>query len=552
MGIAEEMASRQRAISVSEFFEKNRHLLGYDNKAKAMLMIVKEGVDNSLDAAEEAGILPDILVAVKEEAPEKFRITVGDNGPGIVEEQIPQIFGRLLYGSKFHRLKQQRGQQGLGVSCAVLYSQLTTGMPTLISSSTGDGKTNRFSLKVDVAKNRPLIIEKSTEDGRVWHGVEATFVAECAYRENKQSVLEYLRQTAISNPFAEIVFDSPAGRFEFKRGVSRMPPQPKEILPHLHGVELGVLSRMLAATDAKTMLSFLMEEFSRVGKQSAYEILTKAGITKAGPGGKPEPDARFRPQRVTDEMAARIIEAVKSVKLIRPPLECLSPLGTELIESGLRKELAPEFVASVSRPPETYRGWPFQVEAGLAFGGSVKEFGLIRFANRVPLLYQQGICAISKSVDETDWRRYGVQMNKEVKDPLVVFVHLCSVWVPFTSESKEAIANYDIIIREIKLALQECARKLSLWLSGQRKSAMLVKRKSLFERYAGETAHALSTITGSSKDDIKKKIIDLVTHKWGEISAEEVSMDEMDKMDKIDKAERHGREDEAEDPESGE
>ncbi len=522
MDTAEEMGRRQRAISVSEFFEKNRHLLGYDNKAKAMLMIVKEGVDNSLDACEEAGILPEIYVKIKEAGPDKHQIVVRDNGPGIVREQIPKIFGRLLYGSKFHRLHQSRGQQGLGVSCAVLYSQLTTGLPVSIASSTGDGKTHKYQLKIDVAKNRPLVVETKLEEGEAWHGVETRFVAECTYRENRQSVMEYIKQTAISNPYADIVFDSPYGKMEFKRGVDRLPPEPREIMPHLYGVELGVLGRMLASTKARTVMSFLTSEFSRLGKRSASEILLKAGITKTGEGGKPVPDTKLKPRRVTDEQAGGIIEAVKQVKLVRPPTDCLSPLGTELIRSGLVKELNPEFVAAVSRSPEVYRGWPFQIECGLAFGGSIQSFSLLRFANRVPLLYQQGICAMTRAVQETDWRRYGLQANKGIDEPLAIFVHICSVWVPFTSESKEAIANYDIIIKEIKLALQECARQLSIWLSGKRKKAMLTKKKSTFERYAGETAHALGNMTDVSAESIQNKILNLIKNKWGEIHGDEI------------------------------
>jgi DNA topoisomerase-6 subunit B len=545
MGIAEEMGRQQRAISVSEFFEKNRHLLGYDNKAKALLMLVKEGVDNSLDACEEAGILPEIFVKIKELGPEKYEITVRDNGPGIVKEQIPKIFGRLLYGSKFHRLKQSRGQQGLGISCAVLYSQLTTGLPTTILSSTGDGKTHRYQLKIDVAKNRPMLVETNAEDGDVWHGVEARFVAECTYREHGQSVLEYIKQTAISNPYAEIVFDSPSGHKEFKRGVDKLPPEPREIMPHLYGVELGVLSRMLASTNARTVMSFLTSEFSRLGKQSAREILIRAGITKPGEGGNPAPNLKLKPKRVTDEQAMGILEAVKHVKLVRPPTDCLSPLGKDLIRSGLVKELNPEFVTAVSRSPEVYRGWPFQVEAGLAFGGSIQSFSLMRFANRVPLLYQQGICAITKAVQETDWRRYHLQVNKSVEEPLAIFLHLCSVWVPFTSESKEAIANYEIIIKEIKLALQECARQLSIFLSGKRKHAMLTRKKSTFERYAGETARALGIMTDERPEDIESKILSIIKKKWGELHGEQSEEDQ-------ETGSVHGGEVERQDQENGE
>lgn len=528
MATAEEMGNKQRSISVSEFFEKNRHLLGYDNKAKALLIIVKETVDNSLDACEEAGILPEIFVGIKDLGSEKYEITIRDNGPGIVKKQIPKIFGSLLYGSKFHRLKQSRGQQGIGVSGAVLYSQLTTGSPTIIRTSTGDGETHSYRLRMDVSKNRPILDETSAEEGRVWHGVDVTFVAECTYRENRQSVLEYIKQTAISNPYADITFVSPSGRKEFRRGIDQLPKEPKEIMPHLEGVELGVLMRMLNNTKAKTVMSFLTSEFSRLGKKTATDILKRAGILKDA-GGTMVAHTKLRPSRVTDVQARGIIEAARNVKMLRPPTDCLSPLGGDLIESGLTKELNPEFVTSVTRSPEVYRGWPFQIEVGLAFGGSIQDFSVMRFANRVPLLYQSGACAVSKSVQETDWRRYRLEVNRgNVEEPLSIFVHMASVWVPFTSESKEAIANYDVIIKEIKLALQECARKLSLFLSGKRKKALLSRKKSTFEKYADETAAALSTITEVSREEALRKIMELIKGKWEELNggAEQVEAED--------------------------
>ncbi len=552
MSTAEEMGKKQRSISVSEFFEKNRHLLGYDNKAKAMLIIVKEAVDNGLDACEEARILPEMYVGIREVGTEKYEIRIRDNGPGIVREQVPRIFGSLLYGSKFHRLKQTRGQQGLGISCAVLYSQLTTGTPTKIITSTGDGRTHNYQIRIDVAKNKPIVMETSvSEEEPPWHGVEVTFVAEATYRENKQSVLEYVKETAISNPYADIIFDSPNGRVEFKRGVGKLPPESREIMPHIEGVELGVLMRMLQNTDSRTMQSFLTSEFSRLGKQSANEILIKAGITKEA-GGQVIADTKLRPSRVSDEQANGIIEAVKDVRLLRPPTDCLSPLGSELIESGLVKELNPEFVAAVTRPPEVYRGWPFQIEVGLAFGGSVQAFNLLRFANRVPLLYQGGVCAMSRSVSETDWRRYGMNVNRgSIEEPLVIFVHIASVWVPFTSESKEAIANYDVIIKEIKLALQEAARKLSVWLSGKRKQAMLSKKKSIFERYARETAHALGLITGAQREEIERQILSIIDEKWEGLDGGEQSEGE-DTEDGSGSGESDSEEGESEHSTSGE
>ncbi len=496
---AEELAQNYKAVSISEFFEKNRHLLGYDNKIKALLIIVKEAVDNSLDACEEAGILPDIYVKVEEVGKEKYKLVIKDNGPGIIKKQIPKIFGTLLYGSKFHRLRQSRGAQGLGISCAVLYSQLTTGEPAEIISSVGDGKTHKYRLKIDVKSNQPEIISEEETGSENWHGVQITFICEGTYREHKQSILEYLKQTAVANPFANITFKSPTAKMEFKRSVETLPKEPKEIQPHLRGVELGIFSRMLQATTARSMKSFLTAEFTKIGSTTADEICTKAEI-----------DPKISPRRVDDKDVIKMMDAIKEIKLMNPPTDCLSPLGVELIESGIKKELNPEFVAAITRSPDVYRGFPFQVEAGIAYGGSIEEPKIIRLANRVPLLYQQGDCAITKSAMEIDWKRYGIDSDKLPTGNVVIFVHIASVWVPFTSESKEAVASYPDIIKEIKLALQEAARKLSLYLSGVRKAEREKERLLTFEKYAHETASALSELTAKPTKEIEKQIKELI------------------------------------------
>jgi DNA topoisomerase VI B subunit len=397
-----------------------------------------------------------------------------------------------------------RGQQGLGVSCGVLYSQLTTGSPVEILSSTGDGKTHRYKLKIDVKKNEPKILSEDIIEGKKWHGVQISFICEGLYREHKQSVLEYLKETAISNPYANIVFESPTGKIEFKRGVENLPPQPKEIKPHLYGVEVGILSRMLHDTKARTMLTFLTTEFTRIGRLTANEICKLAEI-----------DPMISPRKITDEQIVNLVKVVKEVKLTKPPTDCLSPLGSELIENGLKKELDPEWVGAICRSPTVYRGWPFQVECGIGFGGSISEPRIMRFANRVPLLYQQGDCVITKAISSIDWKRYGVEVDKLPIGPIVIFVHLCSVWVPFTSESKEAIASYPVILKEVKLALQDCARKLSLYLSGVRKARMQAERKSIFERYADESAKALSELTGEPTEKIKEEILKIVESNIG-------------------------------------
>ncbi len=505
---AQELAKEHREISISEFFEKNRHLLGYDNKIKALLTIIREGVDNALDATEESGILPDIYVKIEEAGKDKFKIVIKDNGPGILKKQIPNIFGKLLYGSKFHKLRQSRGQQGIGISGCVLYSQLTTGEPTKVISSTGDGKTHKYDIKINVQKNEATIIKEDVSEDKdnKWHGVQVSFVAEGIYREHKQSALEYLKQVAIANPYANIVFDSPNGRVEFVRGVDKLPVEPKEIKPHLYGVEVGIMTRMLKNTKARTIVSFLTSEFSRVGSLSAKQIVKTAEL-----------DPMISPRKLEHKDIVTLVDAIKETKLSRPPTDCLSPLGEDAVSAGLKKELNPEFLATLTRPPEVYRGWPFQIEVGIAYGGSITEANLMRFTNRVPLLYQAGDCAITKAVGQVDWKRYGLNGDKLPDAPVAIFVHMISVWVPFTSESKEAVASYPVIMKEVKLALQDCARKIGSYLSGVRRAAAIKEKKSIFEKYAPETAAAIQELTGKDAKKTEEMIIKLVEDKWGEI-----------------------------------
>jgi len=498
---AEDMAKEDREISVSEFFEKNRHLLGYDNPTRALLTVVKELVDNSLDAAEESRVLPRIWIEVKPNGPDRFRVMVKDNGPGMVDKQIPLNFGKLLYGSKFFRLRQSRGQQGIGGSGAILYGQLTTGKPTTIISSTGKGKTSYYELMVDVKKNEPEIVNHQLiSDGKVWHGLKIEMDIVGRYIESKRSIPEYIKQVAIGNPFADIMFEGPSGKIKFPRGANSLPPIPKEIKPHPYGIELGILRRMLKATKSRTVASFLTNDFSRVGMGTANGICKLAAI-----------DPKISPQRLEVSDVEKLFKAMQKAKLVRPPTNCLSPLEEDLLIKGLKKEVNAEFFAAVTRPPEVYRGNPFQVECAIAFGGELPEEGtvnILRLSNRVPLMYQEGDCAITKAIAGTDWRRYGLsQSGRSIPTgPSVILVHFASVWVPFISESKQAIASYPIIIKEIKLALQELGRKLQRHVSGKRKIEMQKRRREIFDRYLPEVANAVAKLTNKKPEPILEKL----------------------------------------------
>src|SRR3989344_1372100 len=400
---AETLAKQQREISISEFFLKNKHLLGFDNPRKALLTTIKEAVDNSLDACEEARILPNIIVKVEDLQEDRFEVTVEDNGPGIVKEQIPKIFGKLLYGSKFHRLKCSRGQQGIGISASAMYGQLTTGKPIIIVSKTKKDKpTHYYELQIDTKRNEPQIIAEQIVDWEAEHGTKIKIVLEAKYQKGKQSIDEYLEQTAIVNPHLNLIYTNPEKqKIEFPRATNELPKEPKE-------------------------------------------ICDKAGVYE-----------RSRPSRIAKQEAENLYKAIQQVKIIAPPTDSVTPIGDELLLRGLKKEINADFYASVTRPPSVYRGNPFIVEASLAYGGDLQKedsIKLLRFANRVPLQYQQSACAITKSVISTAWRNYGLSQSKGALPigPVVLLVHIASVWVPFTSESKEAIAHYPEIVKEIK------------------------------------------------------------------------------------------------------
>src|SRR5882672_6987760 len=288
---AAEMGARQREISVSEFFTKNRHLLGFDNPRKALLTCVKEAVDNALDACEEAGILPEVIVKVEVAAnggsapapsqANRFRVTVIDYGPGIVRQQIPRIFAKLLYGSKFHRLRMSRGQQGIGISAAGMYAQLTTGKPVKIISRTGArAPAHYFEVQIDTKKNEPRIFEQKQIDWENHRGTQVTLEIEGRYQKGRGSVDEYLEQTAIANPHVKLAYHTPEGDTkEYPRTIDELPPQPREIKPHPYGIEFGILLRMLHDTRSHWLSGFLSGDFSRVSSNLAQEICKAAKLS---------------------------------------------------------------------------------------------------------------------------------------------------------------------------------------------------------------------------------------------------------------------------------
>jgi DNA topoisomerase VI subunit B len=627
---AESMATRQKDIAVSEFFAKNRHLLGFDNPRKALLTTVKEAVDNSLDACEEGGILPNVSIIIEDLQPDRpatakqsrYRVTVVDNGPGIVRKQVENVFGRLLFGSKFHRLKMSRGQQGIGISAAGMYGLITTGKPMVIFTRTDakkmahhielamNTKTNRAEVTVDqVTKEYPphrlKTINAGTRDPGFLNsedyitGTSVSIELEGLYRKGRGSVDEFLELTAIANPHARITFvpptrisgddsgeDVPLGNAEkdathanaltqeaahsstvdsvtmssdianqdvdptittiekegvifFPRGTDQLPPETQEIQPHPKGIELGILIQMMKDFEAHhtrggTLFHFLQEQFCRVSPGKSSDFCKAAGAHSRTKVCDMEP-------RQTEDL----FKAFQEAKLPAPPTDCLAPIGVRQMLAGMLKGVKAEFYAASSREPDVYRGRPFQIEAAIAFGGELPADDtarVIRFANRVPLLFQQSACSSFKAVTETGWRNYNLSQPRGSlpSGPLVIMIHMASVWVPFTSESKEAIADYDEIRKEMKLALMECGRKLGTYLRKRQKMQREGERRDVFRRYIGEIAQAVNAINGT---DTKKLYDCLMSEATRRTAIADSHLDEEGRTIKKSEADEFGNDD---------
>lgn len=609
---AQSMAAAQRDISVSEFFAKNRHLLGFDNPRKALLTTVKEAVDNSLDACEEAGIIPELWIHIEQTAENRFKIGVQDNGPGIVKKQIPLIFGKLLYGSKFHRLRMSRGQQGIGISAAGMYGVLTTGKPVkIISKISKKSPAHYYEIQINTKNNKPEILNGAGEgvdippgdkgkayiekhgiewvavgegEHEVAHGTRVTIELEGAYKRGRGSVEEYLEQTAIANPHLRLTYKDPENNERlFERSTKALPPEPKEIKPHPYGIELGRLITMMKDVHSGTISQFLTGSFSRVSSSVAKKICDTAKLS-----------TRANVARIGRHEADALYQAIQNTKISSPSTDCISPIGEELLLKGLHQVVPGEFYAAATRPPSVYRGNPFLIEAAIAYGGApitqrvtldalkemlsqsdartIRQFlvssfsglgsqaadaiieesklgtrqspgrlkkdevatlhaamhsvnldegqtmSVLRYANRVPLQFQHAACAITQTIMGTNWRSYGLQQSRNSlpSGPVTIMVHMASVWVPFTSESKEAVAGYPEIQKEIRLALQAIGRKLGMYLRRRLKVRNEGERRNIFLRYLGEVATAVSDINRTNREKLYEQLLLVAKKKTAE------------------------------------
>lgn len=549
--------------SVSEFFRRNAAMLGYTGKLRSFTTLIHEAVTNSLDACEEAGILPYVRVEIEELGTEHYKIIVEDNGPGIPEKFIAHVFGKMLAGTKAHRNIQSRGQQGIGISGAVMFAQITSGKATRVITSTGGDEIIEAWVGIDVEKNEGKIFKKIKHPNPTgWRGTRIEMeVKEVRYIRSKQGPYWYLKLTAIANPHAHIELIEPDGKLiVFPRSSEEIPEPPEEMKPHPKGVMTDDIYRMARRTTRTTVRTFLIGEFSRISEKKIDELvkyitalrlikeeeeqnvreqllkrLTEGEVDRIiasfGRRGKKilrevRKIMEKSPDKLTWHEAEDIVEAFKYMTFLAPPTHGLRPIGEENIEKGLLGILKPEFVTAVTRPPKVYRGGiPFQVEVGLAFGGELSSgFDLLRYANRVPLLFDAGSCVITSAARNIDWKRYRVDDLE--RTPLVLLVNVISVHVPYTSTGKQSVASEEEIYEEIRLAVMEVARRLAKYLGGKHRKLYQVKRRKTFEKYVPEISKALSILTEEPESTIKSLLIKIIEKKFEVIGEKPLEAEE--------------------------
>jgi len=535
--MAEDIHKQFREHSIAEFFKKNRQMLGFSGKVKSLTTLVHEFVTNSLDACEEAGILPDVSVQIEQLPDGHLRLTVEDNGPGIPKKIVGKALGQMLAGTKFHRLMQQRGQQGIGASGGIMYAQITTGKPTYFKTGMGDGTSYEGDLKIDFKTNSP-VIENDRDLAEVYRGLKVSAVfGDVKYERSESSPFGYMKRTALANPHAQLLLVEPSGeRVLFPRASDLIPLRPREVQPHPLGVTANDLMEYAAASKERKLSQFFTGTFSRFSPGKVAEVrdewaklLCEKGMNIAEASSKADDAIDGAPKALRWEDAEQLIEVFRRLKWIAPETDAIRPVGPDQIDKAMRSVFNPEFISVTERKPKVFRGGiPFAVEAALAYGGSAGERradgsvagSIMRFANRVPLLFDAGGCAITLAVKGLDWKRYDIKDFEH--EPVSVFVNVVSVHVPYTGAGKQALSEEEEVMEEIRLAVMDAARDMQRYLHGKIRDHTLATKKKAVLRYVEQLAHDIPALAGKGDPkELRKKLLAMVEEKYSQMTLDD-------------------------------
>ncbi|XP_030458646.1 DNA topoisomerase 6 subunit B [Syzygium oleosum] len=419
-----------------------------------------------------------------------YRVTCKDNGRGMPHDDIPNMFGRVLSGTKYG-LRQTRGKFGLGAKMALIWSKMSTGLPIDISSSMrGQNYVSYCRLDIDIHRNIPHIhVHEKLEKKEEWHGAEIQVVIEGNWTTYRSKILHYMRQMAVITPYAQFVFkfvsdtSDKSMTIKFARRTDVMPPVPLETKHHPSSVDLLLIKRLITETSKQNLLQFLQHEFVNISKAHAERLIGEMG---------PEFQPKMLIKSLTDQQIVRIHQLFRQAKFEDPTGDCLSPAGEYNLRLGIIKELHPDMVATYSGSAQVFEGHPFIVEAGVSLGGKDVKQGLniFRFANRIPLLFEQGADVVTRTaLKRINWSSYKIN---QMQDKIGVFVSIVSTKIPFKGTGKEYIGD-DIteIATAVKYAIQQCCIQLKSKIVKKMQAREQQERKRNLSKYIPNAAGAV-------------------------------------------------------------
>jgi len=507
--------SKITSSSTAEYFSKNLQQVGFSSPVKAVLTTLKEAVDNSLDACEQENILPELIILIKRKGKGASKntdlvlIEVEDNGPGIEPELLPKVFGEYLASSKFGRGQCTRGQQGIGISAAVTWAQLTNAKGVRVISKTSRmRKAFEALIDVDIKGNKGLIREKDTIDWDKTHGVKVSFEIDGRVQLNGDGgLITYLEGTILVNPHLSMRYKLMDNDWvEVKRVTEENPEIPAATLPHPHTMKLGEFITHARLFGNISLKSFLKTGFSRVNDQ-AIGLLKKAGI-KA---------------KILDTSVNKLSEAdfkkafqvIQDAEIQSPSTKSVLTVGEEALAKSIHRLGEVDFFSVVARKPKICDFKPVVVEVALARfiqrGSEEDQIQVLRFANRVPLQFDKSACAITRAIETVNWKSYGLNQPKDSVPygPYVFAISIVSPFIKFKNASKETIDSSEELVEEIRLALMQAGQKLSRHIKKEMREADLERKMLHIEKFGPILIDGLARITGAGQNRVKKAKIGL-------------------------------------------
>ena len=497
--------------STAEYFAKNLQQVGFSSPLKAVLTTLKESVDNSLDACEEAGILPDISVTIQKvgkgssQNSDLISITVEDNGPGLDTDNLPKVFGEYLASSKFGRGQCSRGQQGIGISAATTWAQLTNAAGVKVVSKTQKMRQAlEATIDVDIKGNKGLLKNKKPIHWEKDHGLKVQFKIDGRVQLNGDGgLITYLEGTTLVNPHLNLSYTLLDTKKMVARVSTEVPKIPAATLPHPHTMKLGEFLTHAHLYAHMTLIQFLKKGFSRVTDNTIKEM-TKNGLSKK--------HLNTLVRKISESNFKQIFQAIQQSKLSQPSTRSVLTVGEEGLAKSIHRLGEVDFFSVVTRKPRICDFKPVVVEVAIArfkdkkTAAETEFIQLLRFANRVPLQFDKSACAITRAVESVNWRAYGLTQSKSSLPlgPYVFAISVTSPFIKFKNASKETIDASDDLVEELRRALMKAGQKLSRHIRRENKAADLERKKQHIEKFGPILVEGLAWIAGASVSRKKK------------------------------------------------